>query len=337
MPSHTIYFITGLLRGYLINITYNMQCADNDVINRTYDNFAAELTGDPGGGVVRRIFHATDQIRRGVGQGEWKKCATEILSRHPVADALRQDPCTQRAYEKPRGYAGDAVTLDYMYYGLSDSFKHHRRTSGLGRTIFKQTIGMPSGEAVRNRRMILAKIVDETAESVPSPVVVSVACGHMREIACSSAFRAGRIGLWLGIDQDTESLRLVDSQYEDNSTVCTLAASVRDLLKGDANTPAADLIYSAGLFDYLDDQAAIALIGCLFRKLKPGGRLLIANFADDSEERGYMEAFMDWWLLYRAESHLLELGKFAIGSQRAEMSTFRDASRRAIFLSVTAH
>jgi extracellular factor (EF) 3-hydroxypalmitic acid methyl ester biosynthesis protein len=314
-----------------------MQCANDDVINRTYDNFAADLTIDPGGGVARRLIHVTDRIRRGLEPDEWKRCATEVLARHPVAELLRQDPYTRRAYEKPRGYAGDAVTLDYLYYGLSDSFKHHRRTTVLGRAVFKQTVGSPSGEAVRNRRGVLAKIVDETAESVPSPVVVSVACGHMREIAFSSAFRAGEVGVWFGVDQDTESLQIVDAQYEDDSKVFTLAASVRELLKGDADIPAADLIYSAGLFDYLDDQAVIALIACLFRKLKPGGRVLIANFAEDSEERGYMEAFMDWWLLYRAESHLMELGKIAIGSQRAEMSTFRDASRRAIFLSATAH
>ena len=50
----------------------------------------------------------------------------------------------------------------------------------------------------------------------------------MREIAFSSAFRAGRIGVWLGVDRDPESLQLVDGQYENDPTVVTLAASIRE-------------------------------------------------------------------------------------------------------------
>ena len=39
---------------------------------------------------------------------------------HPIRDLLHQDPFTYRAFAKPRGYAGDAVMMDYIY-GLGEA------------------------------------------------------------------------------------------------------------------------------------------------------------------------------------------------------------------------
>src|SRR5215475_11877146 len=38
-----------------------------------------------------------------------------ICKSHPFAELVLQDPYSRRAREKPRGYAGDAVMLDYIY------------------------------------------------------------------------------------------------------------------------------------------------------------------------------------------------------------------------------
>jgi hypothetical protein len=35
--------------------------------------------------------------------------------------------------------------------------------------------------------------------------------------------------------------------------------------------------------------------------LKPGGRLLVANFLHDLPNVGYMESFMGWPLIYRSD------------------------------------
>ena len=69
-----------------------------------------------------------------------------LCQQHPVYWLLDQDPFTHRARTKPRGYAGDAVLIDYIYRGLPNS----RDTSELGREIFQYTAGFSrSARAVR--------------------------------------------------------------------------------------------------------------------------------------------------------------------------------------------
>ena len=48
----------------------------------------------------------------------WPAYAQFCLS-HPVCRLLYEDPFTHRAFAKPRGYAGDAVMMDYIY-GLGE-------------------------------------------------------------------------------------------------------------------------------------------------------------------------------------------------------------------------
>src|SRR5262245_3385575 len=43
----------------------------------------------------------------------WPSYAKACLD-HSIRDLLHQDPFTYRAYSKPRGYAGDAVMMDYI-------------------------------------------------------------------------------------------------------------------------------------------------------------------------------------------------------------------------------
>ena len=67
------------------------------------------------------------------------------------------------------------------------------------------------------------------------------------------------------------------------------------------------MTYALGLYDYLAQSPAEQLTKYLLQLLKPGGRLVLANFVPDIIEAGYMEAFMRWKLIYRTPEELKSL------------------------------
>ncbi len=80
-----------------------------------------------------------------------------------------------------------------------------------------------------------------------------------------------------------------------------ISGSVRSLLAGKHDFGEFDLVYSAGLYDYLSDNVAARLTGRLFSMVAPGGRLVVANFHRDLHDIAGMETMMRWWLIYRDE------------------------------------
>jgi extracellular factor (EF) 3-hydroxypalmitic acid methyl ester biosynthesis protein len=239
-----------------------------------------------------------DQVRRSVSREEWLKVIDDPNFLR-VREILHEDPYTHRGFSKPRGYPGDAVLLDYIYRtgSLPDA------TTGRGRSIYEWcSTNSTAFRGVRARRAVLANAIDEVAASRPKARVLAVACGHLREAALSKAFAWGDIGEVVALDQDPLSLGVVSATYPSGS-VTSVAAGIGDLLKRKVDLGSFDLIYAAGLYDYLDDRIGAALSGTLIQMLNPGGRLLVANFIE-AWEGGYMEAAMKWFLLYRSLDQL---------------------------------
>jgi extracellular factor (EF) 3-hydroxypalmitic acid methyl ester biosynthesis protein len=67
------------------------------------------------------------------------------------------------------------------------------------------------------------------------------------------------------------------------------------------------LIWSAGLFDYLNNRPATLLLRRLWRWVPPGGELVIGNFSTANSTRAYMEFMGSWTLHHRTESDLASL------------------------------
>jgi extracellular factor (EF) 3-hydroxypalmitic acid methyl ester biosynthesis protein len=76
-----------------------------------------------------------------------------------------------------------------------------------------------------------------------------------------------------------------------------------------------DFVYSMGLFDYLTDTTATAVLSWLYARLAKGGELAIGNFHPRNPSRVFMEYWADWTLWYRAEGELLRLADALPGAQ----------------------
>jgi hypothetical protein len=144
--------------------------------------------------------------------------------------------------------------------------------------------------------------------------------------------REGRVAELLAFDQDAESLAVVWRE-QGHRNVRPVCVRVRALLRGDYVAGGMQLIYSAGLYDYLPDASAEQLTRALFGMLAPGGRLVLCNFVPENHGRAYMEAFMDWFLIYRDEGGLEALADGA--SLTAARKTYRDPYGNIAYLDLS--
>lgn len=270
------------------------------------------------------------EIRRTSDAVEWDAIFQSQALNHPISRLIWQDPFTEHSFRRPRGYPGDASLLDYIY-GIRPA---PVETSSLGAKIFKFNSDRQAPKSVRSRAEVLARTIDEVAEQHPSPRVLSIACGHLREAQQSKAVVSGRIGQFLALDQDEESLAEVRRSYPGEG-LQTIKQSVRSILAENIRFDDLDLVYAAGLYDYLSDRVASRLTRLMFDMLAPGGRLLIANFAPSLQDIGYMESFMGWKLIYREADQMVACGGEISSSEWKSHRLFWDQHESIIFLEIT--
>jgi SAM-dependent methyltransferase len=249
--------------------------------------------------------------------------------RHPLHRLLLESPFTRRAYEKPRGYAGDAGLMD-LIYGMRPVGEE---LTPLGGMLYGYEFDSPCFQSVRTRRAVLAREIDSVAAATRVARVLAVASGHLREIEWSRAARARGVRI-TALDQDRYSLTRIERDYGSRYPVDTMAATIGDLLRRSVRITDVDLVYAAGLYDYLETDLACALTASLFRMLTPGGRLLLANFTPATYDAAFMEAFMDWRLIYRTPSEVRALAERIDCSQIAAIDQFCDENGHVAYMRV---
>lgn len=257
----------------------------------------------------------------------WQNFAKQSVLEHPLTALIHQDPFTRHSFTKPRGYAGDAELLD-LIYGLKPV---PQETTNLGRSIFEYSINTAAPQSVRARREVLTQTLYELVENAHPLRVLSIACGHLREAQESSAVTEGIIKEFWALDQDPLSLAHIRENLA-GYNVHPLHNSVREILSNKVSFKDLDLVYAAGLYDYLSVPVAARLTRKMWEMLRPGGKLLVANFAPNLRDIGYMETFMAWWLIYRDETEVADFATEIPVLEVAEQSLFRDSCNNVIFL-----
>ncbi|MGZ9722157.1 class I SAM-dependent methyltransferase [Rhizobium miluonense] len=218
---------------------------------------------------------------------------------HPVSSFLLQDPLTRWSFEKPRGYSGDAQLLDFIYEHPAVDVQV-KAASPLGAEIYDFTRRAASAVAVRERRTLLAAHVDAVADEKENAEVLAIAAGHLREAERSNALKSSKLKRWVALDQDPISVGTVSSAFH-GTCIEAVNGSVRTILGRAQKLGTFDFIYAAGLYDYLAESVAVKLTERCLQMLKPGGKFLLANFAQDIGVEGYMETFMNWPLIWRTD------------------------------------
>jgi extracellular factor (EF) 3-hydroxypalmitic acid methyl ester biosynthesis protein len=236
---------------------------------------------------------------------------------HPL---VLRAPFVYRTYVKPLGYAGD-------YEMVNQLLGNPRQGSNTYFQVVNATfLRAAVAEAHRNRITILVEYLKRAvalAERDGRRVrVLNVGCGPAVEIQRLAALDVdlSRLQFTL-IDFSRETLDYTRARVEAAADtahrkldVRYVQESVHDLLKRAARAQPQgasddlyDFVYCAGLFDYLSDKVCARLIRYFVSKSCPGAQMLLTNVHSNNPERHGMEHLLEWHLIYRNESQMLEV------------------------------
>jgi extracellular factor (EF) 3-hydroxypalmitic acid methyl ester biosynthesis protein len=293
-------------------------------VQAALDKSAQFIAGEGHSAFVHNLTDTLRALKASVDQEAWNSIVIPAARRHPLVELVHECPLTRHSFTRPRGYPGDASLLDLIYRHDSAEEQVAAATSP-GRAVFDFTVEVSACEAVRQRRKLLARMIDQVAEERPGATMLAIACGHLREAELSNALMQGKVGRFLATDQDLQSLEVVKGYTASiSSAIEARKLSVRDFIGAKHGLGGFDFIYAAGLYDYLEERLASRLTKKLFSLLKPGGRVLVANFLTGIWELPYMEAYMDWHLLYRSEEQIRAFASEISLSDVSRTSYFSD-------------
>jgi extracellular factor (EF) 3-hydroxypalmitic acid methyl ester biosynthesis protein len=274
---------------------------------------------------------ALTKIRTDAGD-DWAE-VIKLLRETELFKLSQLCPFTSHSFKKPRGYPGDALLLDWIYrdYRVNTS----PETGTVNALVYRNTCSSPPATAVRWRKQHLASLIDDTAFVTSQARVLSLACGHLREADVSVAVKQGLIKELVALDQDAQSLGEVQLAYvAQGMPVTPVLANIRDVIVGKHKLHDFDLIYSAGLYDYLDDKVAKKLTATLFEALKPGGRIILTNFLHGTPDTGWTQAMMDWFLIYREQADIEAFADNIPKDQIARLHNYQCPTRSIGYVSI---
>jgi CRP-like cAMP-binding protein len=214
--------------------------------------------------------------------------------------------CGERWYTKPRGYAGDYLTIEWIY-------RNDPAGQGpVGKLLDTALLELGPCRAVRNRRGLLAAAIRDTMEGKGhEPThVTSFACGPAEEIfdVLEGLDDPSRVHFTL-IDIDWEALGHVSGRLEreglgryarlEHANLVYLATGRQTVSLADQ-----DLVYSVGLTDYFEDRFVVALLDYAHRVLADGGKVVLGNVHPRNETRAFMDHVLDWKLIHRTDEDM---------------------------------
>lgn len=225
-----------------------------------------------------------------------------------LTDITSDSAVFNRASNKPLGYAGDYVMMNLLYKGIREG------ETAWNRMINSCLTSIPLGAAVRNRAWYLRDWIKKTAAIAEQAQIMSLACGPCEEVRLFMQQDAGSAIDFYLVDQDTSALRYAEEYlgslpFRGGRQECHFAEiNIRAFLRGEERLdhfPKMDLIYAAGLYDYLRTSTAKRLTELAYMQLAPGGVLIIGNFVAGNPFGYFIEYASDWFLIYRSEQEML--------------------------------
>jgi extracellular factor (EF) 3-hydroxypalmitic acid methyl ester biosynthesis protein len=356
-------FLTEWQKSYAVSSEFKVAVADMQTFMRDLqlwlDQLELKIKLNPKLKAERQELEIISQLAEAAVPAinvlfeKFESVARSVSSEHRAAHAsyMRQHlhplvlcaPFANRTFEKPRGYAGDYEMVNMI---IRNGFE--------GDSIYAKILhfwfaSQPPAMAHRNRIKYLAGTIERESYRVARagrPArIFNFACGPAAEILEFIKTRSfqPRIDFTLA-DFDGETLEYVQrslrKEYGElpsklkinyrKMSVHQLMKECRRLINSEASK--FDLVYCAGLFDYLPNNSCKELMNIFYDMVVPGGLLVATNVEPSNPLRYGMEYLLDWHLIYRNDEQMRDICPEA--TDKADVCVRTDVTGVNLFLEV---
>jgi extracellular factor (EF) 3-hydroxypalmitic acid methyl ester biosynthesis protein len=224
----------------------------------------------------------------------------------PMRALHARSPFVHRLQAWPRGYAGDFETIEY----LCDA-ENRAPFGSIAWAIEQYALQSPIAQQHRNKVGLQARAILSTLLATRGARIASIGCGGCRDLALVQHHIPPDAGTFVLIDSDADALAFARQRLDRLRDRCEFVRGrVPRVLTASAVRPSNglfDLVVAGGLFDYLQDDWAIATLRLVRRMLVPGGRLILSNIAAGNPFRAWLEYLGSWSLIERQPEDLARL------------------------------
>jgi extracellular factor (EF) 3-hydroxypalmitic acid methyl ester biosynthesis protein len=223
---------------------------------------------------------------------------------------------------RPSGYHGDYQVIDLIYQTHIHPSEKYRRWDE-----YFQVQAAP--KAVRNRKDYFLNLLEQVKGNQEDRLsVLNLASGPCRDVL--EAFqRHGHSFDFHCVDLDPNAICYAQGLLGDYAPLVQF--SCQNVIKYRTEQKY-DLVWSAGLFDYLADNFFVNVLSRALSWAVAGGELVIGNFSPRNTTRDYM-AFGGWELYHRSEDDLFQLA-LAAGAQREKITIDKESEGVNLFLRI---
>ncbi len=206
-----------------------------------------------------------------------------------------------RTRKKPLGYAGDFELIDWIYT---------RKTAPSGRgKLFDQLFHTyEAAVSVRNRKDYFIRKCQELSHQHRGRFeVLDLGCGSCRDVLETYVSSNNGHNLYFHcVDSEPQALKYARTLLSKHDLLKRVHLDTTNVFRLNT-TKKYDLIWSAGLFDYLEKRIAVLLLRKIWRNLKDDGQIIFGNFSPKNPTRRGMELVGKWYLIHRTAEELIEI------------------------------
>ncbi|QTN34025.1 class I SAM-dependent methyltransferase [Akkermansiaceae bacterium] len=306
MLSGVQHWLTGIDVGIRTTVTRRREDMEKEIFSKVEQRVVEEVIPS---------MEAFEQVAKDVGEEGIAVHKSYVRRQlHPI---VLCSPFLYRTFTKPLGYAGDYEMVNMM---LRNPYEG---SSAFAKILNYALLNTEPVVAHRNRIDFLVDLLrGECTKRVAKGKtrVFNLACGPAVEVQrflreCEESELA-EIDL---LDFNAETLEYTRARINEarmaggrETQVRYFQRSVHQLLRaatqgGEEDFRNYDVVYCAGLFDYLSQRVCKRLVELFCTMVRPGGRVIVTNVAASNPRKAWMEYVMEWNLIYRDDADMQDL------------------------------